>query len=179
MSLETYTTVVIDVKKEIAAVNQALSNVRHELTILGDVARITRTGSGAPTCFFMANQTKRERPGPSKKKLALNICSAQLSLSLQFGSTECAHGISRFSPDKKCPVTVKFCSAKQKVLTPGKAYNFNVCREQRLPTAVQEARRELLRFARLRNKPFKLKLIGLFIGTQIFVYGPESECCGR
>ncbi|CAN8026503.1 unnamed protein product, partial [Ixodes persulcatus] len=177
-ALEKHQTVTPDVKEEITAATQALSNVRRELTVLGTRCEDSENRQRRSNLLFYGLSDKEGETWAESEKLVLDICSAQLGLPLEPGIIERAHRIGRFGPDKKRPVIVKFCSTKQKDLILGKAYKFKgtaFAVSEDFSPAVREARRELLQFARPQNKPFKLKFNKLLIGTQIFVYNPESE----
>lgn len=105
------------------------------------------------------------------ENLIINPCKDHLGLSIEPKEIERAHRVGKVQPNKHRPIVVKFTLFKTREMvlsncTKFKGTSFSVGEDY--STATRITRRELLRFARDQNAPFKLRYKKLIIGNKTY-----------
>lgn len=162
-ALETSSAAVPNVADELTAANHTLSNVRRELTALGTRCADDENRQRRSSLIFYGLPDNDGEAWAESGMLVLDTCSEHLALSVAPGSIKRAHTIGRFTRDKKRRVIVNFCSTNQNDPILGKAFAIS----EDFSPVIREARQELLQFAKLQNKQFKIKFNKLVILKQI------------
>ncbi|KAH9374734.1 hypothetical protein HPB48_000725 [Haemaphysalis longicornis] len=112
------------------------------------------------------------------EKRIIDLCSANLEISLQRRDVECAHRIGRFHQDKHRPIIVQFNHFKdcEQVLTNAKKLkdtNYRISED--FPPSTREARKHLLEFGKASQKTYKLRYDKLTIRNTTYIFYPASE----
>lgn len=127
--------------------------------------------------FYGFEDDADETLAQSEKRI-LDLCSANLKISLQPRDVERAHRIGRFHQDKHRPIIVQFNHFKDRelVLTNArklKGTNYSISEDFSLST--RKARKHLLEFGKASQKTYKLRYDKLTIDNTTYIFDHAKE----
>ncbi|XP_075731736.1 uncharacterized protein LOC119163627 [Rhipicephalus microplus] len=189
--------------KTIGELNKRLSDLEshyQSLVPLRKEIEVLRVNTEQTSCRIFAleariddaeNRSRRNNlifygiPDPSasetfseSERLVMNLCRDNLQVHLEPRDIERAHRLGRHSPERSRPIIVKIALHKTKtaILSNGrklKGTSYGIGED--FSRSVQNARKQLIAFARSNNKPFSMHFKTLHMNQKRYIFDAESN----
>lgn len=127
--------------------------------------------------FYGFEDASDETWAQSEKRF-MDLCLANLEVSVQPRDIERAHRIGRFQPSKNRPIIVRFCHFKDRELVLSNAKKLkdtNYSISEDLSPNTRKARKHLIEFGKASRKAYKLRYNKLTIDGTTYVFDRSSE----